>query len=142
MGGRCPGGIGTRRHRSGPLHRLPSGLCRLSAASRCLCPEHRWHPYCAQCRITLEAAAHDCGIAALSPALVLMSGIIIDNAIVVLEHICRFVEEKRLCPLEAAHKASADIGLTRCWRPLSCIRSWMSSGKVGYVPGDWCRWPS
>jgi HAE1 family hydrophobic/amphiphilic exporter-1 len=44
-------------------------------------------------------------------ALVLMVGIVIDDAIVVLENIFRFVEEKRLRPREAARAATADIGL-------------------------------
>ncbi|MBI4635413.1 MAG: efflux RND transporter permease subunit [Candidatus Rokubacteria bacterium] len=44
-------------------------------------------------------------------ALVLMVGIVIDDAIVVLENIFRFVEEKRMGPFEAARRATADIGL-------------------------------
>ncbi|HEX2226207.1 MAG TPA: efflux RND transporter permease subunit, partial [Candidatus Binatia bacterium] len=44
-------------------------------------------------------------------ALVLMVGIVIDDAIVVLENIFRFVEEKRMKPFEAARAATAEIGL-------------------------------
>ncbi len=44
-------------------------------------------------------------------ALVLMVGIVIDDAIVVLENIFRFVEEKRMSAFEAARAATADIGL-------------------------------
>ena len=44
-------------------------------------------------------------------ALVLMVGIVIDDAIVVLENIFRFVEEKGMKPFEAARAATADIGL-------------------------------
>jgi HAE1 family hydrophobic/amphiphilic exporter-1 len=44
-------------------------------------------------------------------ALVLMVGIVIDDAIVVLENIFRFVEEKGMPPFEAARAATADIGL-------------------------------
>jgi HAE1 family hydrophobic/amphiphilic exporter-1 len=44
-------------------------------------------------------------------ALVLMVGIVIDDAIVVLENIFRFVEEKRMQPFEAARAATAEIGL-------------------------------
>jgi HAE1 family hydrophobic/amphiphilic exporter-1 len=44
-------------------------------------------------------------------ALVLMVGIVIDDAIVVLENIFRFVEEKRMRPMEAARAATAEIGL-------------------------------
>jgi HAE1 family hydrophobic/amphiphilic exporter-1 len=44
-------------------------------------------------------------------ALVLMVGIVIDDAIVVLENIFRFVEEKGMSPFEAARAATEDIGL-------------------------------
>ncbi|HEX2645444.1 MAG TPA: efflux RND transporter permease subunit, partial [Thermoanaerobaculia bacterium] len=44
-------------------------------------------------------------------ALVLMVGVVIDDAIVVLENIFRFVEEKKMKPFEAAKAATADIGL-------------------------------
>src|SRR2546421_2647612 len=44
-------------------------------------------------------------------ALVLMVGIVIDDAIVVLENIFRFVEEKRMTAMRAAKEATADIGL-------------------------------
>lgn len=44
-------------------------------------------------------------------ALVLMVGIIIDDAIVVLENIFRFIEEKGMRPFDAAKVATADIGL-------------------------------
>ncbi len=44
-------------------------------------------------------------------ALVLMVGIVIDDAIVVLENIFRFIEEKKMRPFEAARAATAEIGL-------------------------------
>jgi HAE1 family hydrophobic/amphiphilic exporter-1 len=44
-------------------------------------------------------------------ALVLMVGIVIDDAIIVLENIFRHVEEKKLHPFEAARTATAEIGL-------------------------------
>ena len=44
-------------------------------------------------------------------ALVLMVGIVIDDAIVVLENIFRFIEEKKMHPFEAARAATAEIGL-------------------------------
>jgi HAE1 family hydrophobic/amphiphilic exporter-1 len=44
-------------------------------------------------------------------ALVLMVGVVIDDAIVVLENIFRFVEEKKMKPFEAARAATAEIGL-------------------------------
>jgi HAE1 family hydrophobic/amphiphilic exporter-1 len=42
-------------------------------------------------------------------ALVLMVGIVIDDAIVVLENIFRFVEEKKMGGIEAAQKATGEI---------------------------------
>lgn len=44
-------------------------------------------------------------------ALVLMVGVVIDDAIVVLENIFRFIEEKNLPPRQAAILATRDIGL-------------------------------
>jgi HAE1 family hydrophobic/amphiphilic exporter-1 len=44
-------------------------------------------------------------------ALVLMVGIVIDDAIVVLENIFRMLEEKQLSPLEAARKGTGEIAL-------------------------------
>jgi HAE1 family hydrophobic/amphiphilic exporter-1 len=44
-------------------------------------------------------------------ALVLMVGIVIDDAIVVLENIFRFIEEKKMRPFEAAKAATAEIGM-------------------------------
>ena len=43
-------------------------------------------------------------------ALVLMVGIVIDDALVVLENMFRFIEEKHLAPFDAARAATADIG--------------------------------
>src|SRR5690606_36924247 len=42
-------------------------------------------------------------------ALVLMGGIVIDDAIVVLENIFRFVEEKKMSPKEAAREGTSEI---------------------------------
>jgi hydrophobic/amphiphilic exporter-1 (mainly G- bacteria), HAE1 family len=44
-------------------------------------------------------------------ALVLMVGIVIDDAIVVLENIFRFIEEKGMKPFDAAREATAEIAL-------------------------------
>ena len=44
-------------------------------------------------------------------ALVLMVGVVIDDAIVVLENIFRFIEEKKMSPMRAACEATADIGM-------------------------------
>ncbi len=44
-------------------------------------------------------------------ALVLMVGVVIDDSLVVLENVYRFVEEKGLGPFEAAARATAEIGM-------------------------------
>jgi HAE1 family hydrophobic/amphiphilic exporter-1 len=54
-------------------------------------------------------------------ALVLMVGIVIDDAIVVLENIFRFVEEKRMTPMEAARAGTAEIGLAVLATTLSLV---------------------
>ncbi|MBZ0157132.1 MAG: efflux RND transporter permease subunit [Alphaproteobacteria bacterium] len=54
-------------------------------------------------------------------ALVLMVGVVIDDAIVVLENIFRFVEEKGMRPFEAARAATADIGLAVMATTLSLV---------------------
>ncbi len=54
-------------------------------------------------------------------ALVLMVGIVIDDAIVVLENIFRFVEEKRMDAFEAARAATAEIGLAVLATTLSLV---------------------
>lgn len=54
-------------------------------------------------------------------ALVLMVGVVIDDAIVVLENIFRFVEEKRMRPFEAAREATAEIGLAVMATTLSLV---------------------
>lgn len=54
-------------------------------------------------------------------ALVLMVGIVIDDAIVVLENIFRFIEEKKMRPFEAAKAATAEIGLAVLATTLSLV---------------------
>jgi hydrophobic/amphiphilic exporter-1 (mainly G- bacteria), HAE1 family len=54
-------------------------------------------------------------------ALVLMVGIVIDDAIVVLENIFRFVEEKGMAPRAAAHAATAEIALAVLATTLSLV---------------------
>jgi hydrophobic/amphiphilic exporter-1 (mainly G- bacteria), HAE1 family len=54
-------------------------------------------------------------------ALVLMVGVVIDDAIVVLENIFRFVEEKKMAPMEAARAATAEIGLAVLATTLSLV---------------------
>ena len=54
-------------------------------------------------------------------ALVLMVGIVIDDAIVVLENIFRHIEEKKMKPFEAARAATAEIGLAVMATTLSLV---------------------
>src|SRR5262249_32522322 len=54
-------------------------------------------------------------------ALSLATGIVIDDAIVVLENIFRFVEEKGVTPREAAAAATAEIGLAVMATTLSLV---------------------
>jgi HAE1 family hydrophobic/amphiphilic exporter-1 len=54
-------------------------------------------------------------------ALVLMVGIVIDDAIVVLENIFRFVEEKKMAPMQAAKEATAEIALAVLATTLSLV---------------------
>jgi HAE1 family hydrophobic/amphiphilic exporter-1 len=54
-------------------------------------------------------------------ALVLMVGIVIDDAIVVLENIFRFVEEKKMSALDAAREATREIGLAVLATTLSLV---------------------
>jgi hydrophobic/amphiphilic exporter-1 (mainly G- bacteria), HAE1 family len=51
----------------------------------------------------------------------LATGIVIDDAIVVLENIFRYVEEKKVLPKEAASKATAEIGLAVMATTLSLV---------------------
>jgi HAE1 family hydrophobic/amphiphilic exporter-1 len=68
-------------------------------------------------------------------ALVLMVGIVIDDAIVVLENIFRFMEEKNMTPMEAALQGTRDIGLAVLSTTLSLVIIFlpvaMMSGIVG-----------
>jgi len=54
-------------------------------------------------------------------ALVLMVGIVIDDAIVVLENIFRFIEEKKMESYEAARAATAEIGMAVLATTLSLV---------------------
>src|SRR5690606_34230827 len=54
-------------------------------------------------------------------ALVLMVGVVIDDAIVVLENIFRFVEEKKMPPMQAAKEATAEIALAVLATTLSLV---------------------
>src|SRR5205814_1905754 len=54
-------------------------------------------------------------------ALSLATGIVIDDAIVVLENVFRFVEEKGLSPAEATSEATGEIGLAVMATTLSLV---------------------
>ncbi len=54
-------------------------------------------------------------------ALSLATGIVIDDAIVVLENIFRYIEEKKVLPREAASKATSEIGLAVMATTLSLV---------------------
>jgi len=68
-------------------------------------------------------------------ALVLMIGIIIDDAIVVLENIFRFVEEKQMRPFDAAREATADIGLAVLATTLSLVVVFVPVSFMSSVSG-------
>ena len=54
-------------------------------------------------------------------ALVLMVGVVIDDAIVVLENVFRFIEEKKMTPFEAAKHGTAEIALAVLATTLSLV---------------------
>src|ERR1700675_3511922 len=68
-------------------------------------------------------------------ALVLMVGIVIDDAIVVLENIFRFVEEKKMGPFEAAREATKDIGLAVLATTLSLVVIFVPVSFMSSVSG-------
>jgi len=68
-------------------------------------------------------------------ALVLMVGIVIDDAIVVLENIFRFVEEKRMTPAEAAREATRDIGLAVLATTLSLVVIFLPVSFMSSIAG-------
>ena len=68
-------------------------------------------------------------------ALSLATGIVIDDAIVVLENIFRYVEEKGATPREAASKATAEIGLAVLATTLSLIAIFVPVGFMGGIVG-------
>ncbi|MFI5396388.1 MAG: efflux RND transporter permease subunit [Candidatus Binatia bacterium] len=65
-------------------------------------------------------------------ALTLSVGIVIDDAIVVLENIFRFIEEKDMSPFEAARAATAEVGLAVSATTLSLVVIFL---PVAFIPG-------
>ncbi len=68
-------------------------------------------------------------------ALVLMVGIVIDDAIVVLENIFRFIEEKKMNPMEAAAAATKDIGLAVLATTLSLVVIFLPVSFMSSISG-------
>ncbi|HEX6097713.1 MAG TPA: efflux RND transporter permease subunit [Thermoanaerobaculia bacterium] len=68
-------------------------------------------------------------------ALVLMVGIVIDDAIVVLENIFRFIEEKKMQPMEAAAAATKDIGLAVLATTLSLVVIFLPVSFMSSISG-------
>jgi hydrophobic/amphiphilic exporter-1 (mainly G- bacteria), HAE1 family len=68
-------------------------------------------------------------------ALVLMVGVVIDDAIVVLENIFRFIEEKKIEPKEAAREATKDIGLAVLATTLSLVVIFLPVSFMSSISG-------
>src|SRR5436190_2805052 len=68
-------------------------------------------------------------------ALTLMVGIVIDDAIVVLENIFRFIEEKGVHPFQAAIEGTKEIGLAVTATTLSLLAVFLPVGFMGGIVG-------
>jgi HAE1 family hydrophobic/amphiphilic exporter-1 len=68
-------------------------------------------------------------------ALTLAVGIVIDDAIVVLENVYRFVEEKGRPPMQAAIEATREIGLAVLATTLSLVAIFVPVGFMGGIVG-------
>lgn len=68
-------------------------------------------------------------------ALTLMVGIVIDDAVVVLENIFRFVEEKGLPPFQAAVEGTREIGLAVTATTLSLLAVFLPVGFMAGIVG-------
>ena len=68
-------------------------------------------------------------------ALTLMVGIVIDDAIIVLENIYRFIEEKGMSPDQAAIEGTKEIGLAVMATTLSLLAVFMPVGFMGGIVG-------
>ena len=64
-----------------------------------------------------------------------MVGVVIDDAIVVLENIFRFIEEKRMEPREAAKEATKDIGLAVLATTLSLVVIFLPVSFMSSISG-------
>ncbi|MBI3303779.1 MAG: efflux RND transporter permease subunit [Deltaproteobacteria bacterium] len=70
-------------------------------------------------------------------ALTLSVGIVIDDAIVVLENIYRYIEEKGMSAFEAARAATAEVGLAVSATTLSLVVIFV---PIGFLKGTVGRW--
>ncbi len=68
-------------------------------------------------------------------SLTLMVGIVIDDAIVVLENIFRFIEEKGMSPYQAAIEGTREIGLAVLATTLSLLAVFVPVGFMGGIIG-------
>jgi HAE1 family hydrophobic/amphiphilic exporter-1 len=68
-------------------------------------------------------------------ALVLMVGVVIDDAIVVLENIYRFIEEKKMPAMRAAVEATRDIGLAVMATTLSLVVVFLPVSFMSSISG-------
>jgi HAE1 family hydrophobic/amphiphilic exporter-1 len=72
-------------------------------------------------------------------ALVLMVGVVIDDAIVVLENIFRFIEEKKMKPMQAAKEATQEIGLAVMATTLSLVVIFLPVSFMSSISGRFLR---
>jgi len=72
-------------------------------------------------------------------ALALAVGIVIDDAIVVLENIFRFVSEKKIRPMPAAIYATKEIGLAVLATTLSLLAVFLPVAFMNSIPGRFLR---
>jgi HAE1 family hydrophobic/amphiphilic exporter-1 len=68
-------------------------------------------------------------------ALTLMVGVVVDDAIIVLENIYRFLEEKNMRPVDAAIKATKEIGLAVTATTFSLLAVFVPIGFMGGIVG-------
>jgi len=68
-------------------------------------------------------------------ALTLMVGIVIDDAIIVLENIYRYMEEKGMPPMQAAIEGTREIGLAVMATTLSLLAVFLPIGFMGGITG-------
>lgn len=72
-------------------------------------------------------------------ALALAVGIVIDDAIVVLENIFKFIEEKKMSPFDAAIEGTKEIGLAVMATTLSLIAVFAPVAFLGGIVGQFLR---